>query len=46
MDNYGFLFWAYNVIWIGLVGYVAWLMLRLRQAERRIERLERDGRSD
>lgn len=41
MKSYSFLFWAYNVVWIGLAAYVTWLLVRLRRANERIDRLER-----
>lgn len=47
MKNYEFLFWAYNVVWIGLIAYVVSLVLRLRKVSERLDRLEkkldRDG---
>lgn len=36
-----FLFWAYNVVWIALAAYVAFLALGLRKVGRRLEGLER-----
>lgn len=41
MKNYAFLFWAYNVFWIGLAGYVVSLVFRLRRVSDRLDRLER-----
>jgi len=41
VKSYAFLFWAYNVIWIALAGYLLFLMLRLRGVTRRIEGVER-----
>lgn len=40
MKNYGFLFWAYAVIWIGIAAYVAFLGVRLRRVSDRLDRLE------
>ena len=40
MKSYNFLFWAYNVIWIGLGVYVGLLLVRLNRTRRRVERLE------
>ena len=40
MKNYWFLFWAYNVVWICLAAYIGWLVRRLGQTRRRLERLE------
>ena len=48
MKNYAFLFWAYNVIWIGLAAYVLFVFRRIVGVERRLENLndelERRGR--
>ncbi len=44
MRSYAFLFWAYNLVWIGLVAYLVFLLLRLNRVGRRLERLERGGR--
>jgi CcmD family protein len=41
MKTYWFLFWAYNVVWIGIAAYVAFLLVRLRGLDRRLDRLER-----
>ena len=46
MKNYGFLFWAYAVIWIGIAGYVAFLGVRLRKVSDRLDRLEGSARED
>ena len=49
MKSYAFLFWAYNVIWLVLAGYLLFLMLRLRRLDDRLARLEREierGASD
>ena len=40
MKSYSFLFWAYNVVWIGIAAYVAFLVLRLRGVADRLERLD------
>lgn len=46
MKNFGFLFWAYNAVWILLTAYVSYLLVRLTKAEREIGRLEqRTGES-
>jgi len=42
MQNYTFLFWAYNVIWAGIAGYVLFVFLRTRRLDRRLAGLERD----
>ncbi len=36
-----FVFWAYNVVWIALAAYVAFLALGLRKVGRRLDGLER-----
>ena len=41
MKSYWFLFWAYNVVWAGLVVYLLFLTGRLGRATRRLEQLER-----
>ena len=41
MKSYDFLFWAYNVIWLGLVGYLGLLFYRLNRTRGRVERLEK-----
>ena len=46
MKNYGFLFWAYAVIWLGLAAYLAFLGVRLRRVGDRLERLEAESRDD
>ena len=37
MKSYSFLFWAYNVVWIGLAAYLFFLLQRMRRVDRRIE---------
>jgi CcmD family protein len=39
--GYDFLFWAYNVIWLAIAGYVTFLMVRLGRVRERLDRLER-----
>ena len=39
MKSYGFLFWAYAIVWIGIAGYGAYLGMRLRAVEKRLEQL-------
>lgn len=41
MKSYSFLFWAYNVVWIGIAVYVASLLARLTRVSARLDRLER-----
>lgn len=40
MKSYSFLFWGYNVVWIGIAGYVAFLFIRLKRLHARVGRLE------
>ena len=42
MRSYVFLFWAYNVIWLVLAGFLFFMLLRVRRAERKLERVERE----
>jgi CcmD family protein len=40
MDTLDYLFWAYNVVWIGIAAFI-WLCWRgLRRAEKRLDRFE------
>ena len=41
MKTYAFLFWAYNVTWILLAIYVAFVMARIGKVNKRIEAIER-----
>ena len=41
MKSYVFLFWAYNAIWIGLAGYLLFLMLRMGRIEKSLDAVER-----
>jgi len=41
MKSYGFLFWGYLVVWIGLAGYLGFLARRLADVGRRLDVLER-----
>ena len=41
MKSYEFLFWAYNVIWLALAGYLLFVILRLGRVSRRLEGVER-----
>jgi CcmD family protein len=43
VKTYAFLFWAYNVIWLGLALYLLRLTLQLRRADRRLDDLEREA---
>lgn len=42
MKSYWFLFWAYNVVWLILAGYVLYLVLRLKRVDRRLDGVERE----
>jgi CcmD family protein len=42
LKSYEFLFWAYNVVWLGIAGFLLFLILRLRRVNDRLERLERE----
>ena len=42
MKSYAFLFWAYNVVWLGLAGYVIFIFLRMKRATRRLDNVERE----
>ena len=46
MKSYAFLFWAYNVIWLVLAGYLFSMMLRVRRLGDRLARLERELERD
>jgi CcmD family protein len=45
LKSYAFLFWAYNVVWIGIAGYLLCLGFRLRRIDRRLDNLERESDS-
>ncbi len=42
MRSYDFLFWAYNIIWAALAGYILMTFLRVRRVESRLDGLERE----
>ena len=42
MKSYSFLFWAYNVIWLGIATYLLFVFLRVRHVDRRLENLSRE----
>ena len=42
MKSYSFLFWAYNVIWIVIAGYLLTMVFRMRRLDERLGRLERE----
>ena len=41
VKSYEFLFWAYNVIWLALAGYLLFVILRLGRVARRLDGVER-----
>jgi CcmD family protein len=41
MKSYWFLFWAYNVVWVGLLAYLLFVAGRLARATRRLDQIER-----
>jgi len=41
MKTIEYLFWAYNVIWLCLVAFLALHFVRLRRTHRRLDRVER-----
>lgn len=41
MKTIQYLFWAYNVIWLCLVAFLALQFVRLRRTHRRLDRMER-----
>lgn len=42
MKSYDFLFWAYNVIWLVIAGYLLLMMVRMKRLDKRLGRLERE----
>jgi CcmD family protein len=42
VKSYSFLFWAYNVIWLGIAIYLLFVFLRVRHVDRRLENLSRE----
>ena len=42
MRSYDFLFWAYNIIWAAIAGYILMTFLRVRRVETRLDGLERE----
>ena len=42
MKSYFFLFWAYNVIWLTIAGFLLLGFLRMRRMDRRLDGLERE----
>ena len=44
MKSYQFLFWAYNLIWLGLAGFLFYVFIKMRRVDRRLERHEGEDR--
>ena len=42
MKNYGFLFWAYNVIWAGIAFWIFTIFTRVGRIDRRLDGMERE----
>ena len=42
MKSYEFLFWAYNVIWVGIAVFLGILFAGLRRTSRRLDGIERE----
>jgi CcmD family protein len=42
VKSYNFLFWAYNVVWLGISVYLLWIWLGIRRVDQRLDALERD----
>jgi len=42
LKSFAFLFWAYNVIWIVIAGYLLSMVLKMRRLDQRLDRLERE----
>ena len=45
-EHFPFLFWAYNVIWFLICGYLVTLGVRQRRIEKQIDRLSRSLGAD
>jgi CcmD family protein len=45
VKSYEFLFWAYNVVWIGIALYLLFLLQRMRRVDQRIDGVERHLRT-
>jgi hypothetical protein len=41
LKSYSFLFWAYNVIWLLLAGFLLFVLVRLGRVGRRLDAVER-----
>jgi hypothetical protein len=41
LKSYSFLFWAYNVIWLLLSGFLLFVLVRLGRVGRRLDAVER-----
>jgi CcmD family protein len=41
MNTYGYLFWGYSLFWLGIAGYLLWMIRRQLATDRRLDELER-----
>jgi CcmD family protein len=41
--EFRFIFWAYNLIWIGLAAYLVYLLVRMNRLTREVRRLTEDS---
>ena len=42
--EFRYIFWAYNLIWLVLAGYLGFLLVRMSRLAREIRRLSEGGR--
>jgi CcmD family protein len=42
VKSFAFLFWAYNVIWLVIAGYLLSMVIRMGRLDRRLDRVERE----
>jgi CcmD family protein len=42
LKSYDFLFWAYNVIWLVIAGYLLMMVTRMKRIDQRLGRVERE----
>ncbi len=42
MKSYSFLFWAYNLVWLGIAAYVWLVLARVRRVDRQLTAIERE----
>ena len=46
VKSYAFLFWAYNIVWAAIAGYLLLTFLKVRKLDRRLDLLERRSRGN